>query len=134
MPIIRANLEVINEQNVWEDIRYFPTEYRTVYSGAQDFNVSTARVYHVTLQGSPILNLVGYTDPIISEHVYNVILILKQGTGGNKLIVFPSNVKFMNNITPVWSNTENHYDIAIFTTRNNGLTWTGQLMAKGLRR
>lgn len=133
MPIIRANLEVIKEENVWEDIRFHPTEYLTFYSGTNELNVETARMYHITLMGSATIKFIGYKDTLPPNHVYKVFLILKQGKNGNKIPIFPSNIKFINGVTPYWSILENKKDVVMFTTMDNGTTWTGQLLAKGFR-
>lgn len=95
----------------------------TPSSGTQDLDLESGNVFTVTLTDDTTFT---FSNPIASDDVSSITLILKQDATGSRTVTWPASVDWATNGTaPTLSSGANDVDILVFITNDGGTTWYG---------
>ncbi len=86
----------------------------------------TAKLFTLTAASCTLT----FNDPATDAYIAAFEMVITQGTGGNKTVIWPGDVKWDNGVAPVLSTTAGAIDRIAFVTYNGGANWYGDLIGK----
>lgn len=93
----------------------------SVATTTYNINLATANIFDITLNNNVTFTFTNAPSSGVSR---SATIILRQGTGGNKLATF-TNAKYTDGVLPVLSTIAGQVDVLSFFTVNGGAFWFG---------
>lgn len=93
----------------------------SVATTTYNINLADANIFDITLNNNVTFTFINAPS---SGILRSATIILRQGTGGNKLATF-TNAKYTDGIVPILSTTAGQIDVLSYFTINGGAAWFG---------